>query len=284
VTNGPPSALWLEPLVTPLPNRVSANCATFQKFVHETPLSRGGRTLLAATWNELHCGNVKENLLLHLLSGFFKPLLGLTRSRGRYWAAIRLSHRPEPSGPVVHDEVDGLDIGGQHCRPFVLLRHTHRSQPICTSRSHAHLYKQDQKRPTLVRRRLSRTHSVNGRVIPGWWVPVSGIKMRNLVGISAHSTFHWWSAHCASRILLRSDKPMSCCAAGTNGCLDLRRRAFALDGRVSAEWSRCPGSMARSARDSVGPLRRSSAGWMPARTGRLSAGVGRRHPVIIRKA
>ena len=77
---------------------------------------------------------------------------------------------------------------------------------------------------------------------------------------------------------------MSCCAAGTNGCIDFRRRAFALDGRVSTEWSRCPGSMARRGRDSVAPLRRSSAGWMPARVGRLSAGVGRRHPVTIRKA
>ena len=36
-------------------------------------------------------------------------------------------------------------------------------------------------------------------------------------------------------------------------------------------------------RDSVAVLRRSSAGWMPARMGRLSASVGRRHPVTIRK-
>ena len=36
------------------------------------------------------------------------------------------------------------------------------------------------------------------------------------------------------------------------------------DGRENAEWSRCPGSMARRPRDSVAPLRRSSAGWMPA--------------------
>ena len=44
---------------------------------------------------------------------------------------------------------------------------------------------------------------------------------------------------------------MRCCAAVTNGCLDLTRRAFALDGRVSAEWSRCPGFMERRARDST---------------------------------
>jgi len=37
------------------------------------------------------------------------------------------------------------------------------------------------------------------------------------------------------------------------------------------------------ARDNVVPLRRISACWMPARTGRLSAGLGFRHPVTIRK-
>jgi len=95
---------------------------------------------------------------------------------------------------------------------------------------------------------------------------------------------HWWSAHCAARMLLLPDKLMRCCAAGTNACLDLRRRAFALDGQVSTEWSKCPGTMAQCARNSVAPLRRSSAGWMRARMGRLSAGVGRRHPVTIRKA
>jgi len=37
-------------------------------------------------------------------------------------------------------------------------------------------------------------------------------------------------------------------------------------------------------RDSVAPLRRSSAGWMPARIGRSSIGAGRRHPVTLCKA
>ena len=41
---------------------------------------------------------------------------------------IRLSHRPQPSGREVHGEVDGLDIGGQHGRLFVVLRQTHRPQ------------------------------------------------------------------------------------------------------------------------------------------------------------
>jgi len=43
-------------------------------------------------------------------------------------------------------------------------------------------------------------------------------------------------------MLLLSEKLMSCCAAGTNGCLNLRRSAAAPDGRVSAEWSRCRGA------------------------------------------
>ena len=115
------------------------------------------------------------------------------------------------------------------------------------------------------------------------WVPVSRMKMLSLVGLSTHSAFHWWPTHGAVRLSL-SDEMMSCYAAGTNGCLDLRHRASALDGQVSAEWSRCPGSMTLRARESMSPLRRISASWMLARMGRLSAGVGHRHPVTIRKA
>jgi len=77
---------------------------------------------------------------------------------------------------------------------------------------------------------------------------------------------------------------MSCFAVGTIGCLHLRRRTSALKWWVSAEWSRWPGSMARRARDSVAPLRQSSADWMPARIGRLFADFRRRHPVTICKA
>ena len=59
-------------------------------------------------------------------------------------------------------------------------------------------------------------------------------------------------------MLLLSDELMRYCVASISGCLDLRRRAFALDGRVSAECGRCPGSTARRARDSVDPLRKFS--------------------------
>jgi len=63
-----------------------------------------------------------------LLSEFFYPLLGRVRFRGKCWAAIPLFRRTETSGRPVRDEVDGLDMGGQHGRRFVLLRHTHRPQ------------------------------------------------------------------------------------------------------------------------------------------------------------
>jgi len=38
---------------------------------------------------------------------------------------------------------------------------------------------------------LSETQAVLGRVIPGGWVPVSGMKIQSLVVLSNHSAFHW---------------------------------------------------------------------------------------------
>jgi len=159
---------------------------------------------------------------------------------------------------------------------------------VCTTLTgrrggHTHLYRQDMKRPTPVRRRLSRTQALLGRVIPGGGADVRDENAESC-GLFAYFTIHWWSAHSAARMLVLSNELMSCCAAGTNGCVDMRRSAFALGGRVSAEGSSCPDSMARRARDSVAPLRRSSAGWMPPRIGRLSTGVRCRHPVTICKA
>ena len=43
-----------------------------------------------------------------------------------------------------------------------------------------HLYKQELKRPTPVRRRLSRTHAVLGRAIPGGWCRCQGWKYQPL--------------------------------------------------------------------------------------------------------
>ena len=90
------------------------------------------------TRNNFSVSKFFEGLLLLLSEFFFYPLLGRARFRDWCWAAIRLSYRPEPSGHTVHEEVDGLDIGGQHGRRFVLLRHTHRLHrppyPICTNR------------------------------------------------------------------------------------------------------------------------------------------------------
>ena len=37
------------------------------------------------------------------------PQLGRTKSRGRCWVVIKLSHQPESSGHVLHAEVDGSD-------------------------------------------------------------------------------------------------------------------------------------------------------------------------------
>jgi len=66
-------------------------------------------------------------------------------------------------------------------------------------------------------------------------------------------------------MLLSSNELMSCCAAGTNGCLDMRCREFP---------PRSPSPVKQRARESLGPLRQNSAGWISARIGRLSAGVG----------
>jgi len=124
----------------------------------------------------------------------------------------------------------------------------------------------------------NQTHAVLGRVILGRWVPMSGMTTRSIAVLFKHSTFHRWAAQSAARMLL-SDKPLSCCAAGTNGCLDLRRRAFARGEQMSPVCSRCSGSMARRAGDSVAPLRRSSARYMSARMLRFSAGLRCRRPV-----
>ena len=147
-----------------------------------------------------------------------------------------------------------------------------------------YLYKQERKRPTLVRRRLSRTQALLGRVTAGGSVPMSGIKMRSRVGLSARSAFRWLSGPVRRTymVVVRWTDELLC--GGYNWVSRFEAPCICTQWTVSAGWSRCPGSMARRIRDSVAPLRRSSAGWMPTRIGRLSAGVGRRDPITMRKA
>ena len=73
-------------------------------------------------------------------------------------------------------------------------------------------------------------------------------------------------------------------AAGTNGCLDFSLSLLAACGSVTWPCRMCPGSKElRFAKENVASWRRqSSAGWMPEKTGRLSFGVGRRHPMTMR--
>jgi len=73
---------------------------------------------------------------------------------------------------------------------------------------------------------------------PGGWVPVSGMKVRSVVVLSNHSAFNQLSVRSDTPLLFLSDELMSCCAADTNGYLDLRRREFPFGGQVSAECTR----------------------------------------------
>ena len=88
------------------------------------------------------------------------PLLGHSKSRGRCWAAIWFSHHPKPPGRPVHG---GRWIGHRRTKWSVVCSAPH-SQ--AAEEAMPHLYKQAWKRPTLVRRRLSRTNALLGRVIP----------------------------------------------------------------------------------------------------------------------
>ena len=85
-------------------------------------------------------------------------------------------------------------------------------------------------------------------------------------------------------MFLLSDRVFSSCAAGTNGCLDLRHSAFALDEHASAALSRYLGSLARCAREYASIATKLSR-LDACAEGRLSAGVGRSsRPITIRKA
>ena len=73
--------------------------------------------------------------------------------------------------------------------------------------------------------------------------------------------------------------------AGTNGRLDLSLPWCASCCPINCPCKTWSGSwIARFAKKTVALNLRSSAGWMPARTGKFSVGEGRKHPVTIHKA
>ena len=73
-------------------------------------------------------------------------------------------------------------------------------------------------------------------------------------------------------------------AAGTNGRLDLSLPRCASCCPTNCPCSTGSGSwIARFAEESVAPNWRTSTGWMSARTGKSSVGVGRKHPVTMLK-
>ena len=80
-----------------------------------------------------------------------------------------------------------------------------------------HLYTDDCKRLTLVRRRLSLTHDIQGRLIPSGLELTLGMIARTLEVLSKYSAFHL----CFTR-MSSSNKPFnSFHAAATNGRLYL---------------------------------------------------------------
>ena len=97
--------------------------------------------------------------------------------------------------------------------------------------------------------------------------------------------FHLCFVLCFTRMSSLDRLPNSFHVAGTNGRLDLSPSRCA-----SCYPTNCPCSpwfgswIAQFAKESVALNRQSSAGWMPARTGKSSVGVGRKHLVTMRKA
>ena len=148
-----------------------------------------------------------------------------------------------------------------------------------------HLFIDKWNRPTPVHRRLSLTQAARDKPIPTDLAPVSGTKARTKEAFSQYSVLHLWFVHSETQMpsLARLSKRFR--AADTNGRLD-----HSLTWRVSENPLKRPykvwsGSRdLRWAKESVAPIRRSSAGCMPESIRRWSVGVRRRHPVTMRKA
>jgi len=95
-----------------------------------------------------------------------------------------LSHRPEPSSHAVHEEVDGLEdnmVDGLFiCATLTGRREGH--TPFVQAGAETFDTGAEAVKP-------DPGSSWEGR--SGGWVPVSGMKMLSLVGLSTHFAFHW---------------------------------------------------------------------------------------------
>ena len=116
-----------------------------------------------------------------------------------------------------------------------------------------HLCKQEWKCLTLVRRVLIRTHAVLGRSRrAGADVGDESTGSHSAIQPFVISSVPRPERH-TSVIVVRWTDELLC--SGYKWMSNFERPAFPLCGQVSAEWSRCPCSMARRAGDSVAPLR-----------------------------
>ena len=124
-----------------------------------------------------------------------------------------MSHRPEPSGRAVNGEVDGLDIGGQHGRRLFFCT-------TLTGRRGGH---------TPFVQAGGETSDTDAETVepdPGsFWEGHSGGEWRcgdeNTESCAVvHPLRTPLVIRPERRMLLLSDELMSCCAVGTNECLD----------------------------------------------------------------
>ena len=98
-------------------------------------------------------------------------------------------------------------------------------------------------------------------------------------------SFHVKFVHWAARVSNSDKLCNSFRGERTNGQLDFSLSLLAARDSVSWPCRMWSGSKKLGlAKENAAPWRRSSAGWMSERTGKLSVGVGRRHPLTMRKA
>ena len=148
-----------------------------------------------------------------------------------------------------------------------------------------HLCMDEPKRPMPVRRRLSLKQAVLVKLIPMDLVLTLGMKTPSAGILLEYSVSHVKLVHWTARMPNSGKLCNSCRTAETNGRLDFNLFLLAACGSVSWPCKMWPGSKEpQLTKEGVDPWWRSSAGWMPERTGRLSVGVGRRHQVTVRKA